>query len=156
LDERRKVLNTTLPIKALGRLAPLQAYPQARHSGRDYRPEWEGEMLDLERVYQYLSQGKWFRQIHNQGNVMLGGNIYYVSYKHAGQTVEISFDGTEREFVFQPARSETKFKVKPKGLTKLELMGELGQFERLPIYQLNLPFNGVGLRQQEYAADRTA
>ena len=51
---------------------------------------------------------------------MLGGNIYYVSYKHAGQAVEISFDGAEKEFVFQPARSETKFKVKPKGLTKAE------------------------------------
>lgn len=62
----------------------------------------------------------------------------------------------EGEFVFHPARSETKFRVKPKGLTKMELMGELGQFERLPIYQLSLPFNAVGLRQQEYAGDKAA
>ena len=81
---------------------------------------------------------------------MLGGNIYYVSYKHAGQAVEISFDVAEKEFVFQPARSETKIRVKPKGLTKADLMGELGQFEQLPAYQLSLPFNGWGLRQQEY------
>lgn len=156
LDERRKILNTTLPVKALGHLAPLQAYPQAQHSGRDYRPEWEREMLNLERVYQYLSKGKWFRQIHNQGNVMLGGNTYYVSYKHPGQAVEISFDEVEREFVFHPARSDTQFRVKPKGLTKLELMGELGQFERLPIYQLSLPFSGMSLREQEYAGDKVA
>ena len=156
LDERRKVLNTILPMKALDRLAPLQAYPQARHSGRDYRPEWEGEILEVERVYKYLAQGKWFRQIHNQGGVMLGGHTYYVSYKHANQPVEINFDGEQGEFVFQPARSETKFRVKPKGLTKMELMGELGQFERLPIYQLSLPFSRMGLRQQGYAGDWAA
>jgi transposase InsO family protein len=156
LDERREVINKALPIKALGQLAPLQAYPQAGHSGRDYRPEWEKEILDLERIYEYLGQGKWFRQIHNQGNVMLGGNIYYVNYKHAGEAVEISFDPVEKEFVCQPARSETGLRVKPKGLTKAELMGELGLFEQLPVYQLSLPFDDWGLRQQEYAKNQAA
>jgi len=33
---------------------PAQAYRQAEHSGRFYRPEWKVEMLDLNRVYQYL------------------------------------------------------------------------------------------------------
>jgi hypothetical protein len=59
-----------------------------------------------------------------------------VNYKHAGEAVEISFDPVEKEFVCQPARSETGFRVKPKGLTKAELMGELGLFEQLPVYQL--------------------
>jgi hypothetical protein len=31
---------------------PLQAYPNAIHSGRSYRPEWELEMLDRERAFQ--------------------------------------------------------------------------------------------------------
>jgi hypothetical protein len=36
-----------IPTSVLQGLAPLQAYPQAAHSGRISRPEWEAEMLDL-------------------------------------------------------------------------------------------------------------
>ncbi len=58
LDERREVLNRHLPTRALSHKAPLQAYPQAVHSGRLYRPEWEEALLSLEKVCSYLAQGK--------------------------------------------------------------------------------------------------
>src|SRR5215467_14045624 len=44
LDERREVLNHHLPSRALSHKAPLQAYPQAIHSGRIYLPEWEEDL----------------------------------------------------------------------------------------------------------------
>jgi hypothetical protein len=50
LDARRSMLNQHIPSSVLQDRAPLQAYPQAAHSGRISRPEWEAELLDLDRV----------------------------------------------------------------------------------------------------------
>jgi hypothetical protein len=72
LDARRAVLNTQLPVQALGDQPPLQAYPEAIHSGRPYRPEWEEDLLNLERVWTYLAQGRWFRQGQRAGTFYLG------------------------------------------------------------------------------------
>jgi hypothetical protein len=41
------MLNAHIPTSGLQGRAPLQAYPQATHSGRISRPEWEAEMLEL-------------------------------------------------------------------------------------------------------------
>ncbi len=51
LDARRAMLNQHITSWVLQGHAPLQAYPEAAHSGRFYRPEWEAEMLDLARVF---------------------------------------------------------------------------------------------------------
>src|SRR5258708_2748726 len=67
LDARRDVLNRHLPSQALSSKSPLEAYPQAVHSGRSYRPEWEEEFLSLEKVCAYLAQGRWFRGIRSNG-----------------------------------------------------------------------------------------
>ena len=56
LDARRAMLNQHIPSWVLQGHAPLQAYPEAAHSGRSYRPEWEAEMLDLDRVFEYLTR----------------------------------------------------------------------------------------------------
>ena len=63
LDARRAMLNQHIPSGVLQDRAPLQAYPEAAHSGRFYRPEWEAEMLDLARVFAYLATCRWFRRI---------------------------------------------------------------------------------------------
>jgi hypothetical protein len=55
LDARRAMLNQRIPSGVLQGLASLQAYPQAAHSGRCYRPEWEAERLDPARVFAYLA-----------------------------------------------------------------------------------------------------
>jgi transposase InsO family protein/transposase-like protein len=57
LDERREVLNHHLPTRALSHKPPLEAYPGAIHSGRSYLPEWEEELLSLEKVCTYLAEG---------------------------------------------------------------------------------------------------
>src|SRR6266478_8048861 len=44
-----------------------RAYPHASHSGRSYWPEWEEELLSLEKVYSYLAPGRWFRRIRPNG-----------------------------------------------------------------------------------------
>ncbi len=78
LDARRAMLNQSIPSCVLHGRAPLQAYPQAAHSGRSYRPEWEAEMLDLARVFEYLASCRWFRRIRANGRLDLGGYDYYL------------------------------------------------------------------------------
>ena len=72
LDTRRAMLNQHIPSSVLQGRAPLQAYPQAAHPGRSYRPEWEMEMLDLDRVFAYLARCRWFRRIRANGRLDLG------------------------------------------------------------------------------------
>lgn len=139
LDQRRAVLNQFLPIHALHRQAPLQAYPQAVFSGRAYRPEWEEALFDLQRVYQYLAQGRWFRY-NNKGSVRLGTYDYYLDYHYDKQTMEITFDASQVAFVCQPEVSKPPIVVAARGLTKADLMGDLAMLQQLPIYQLALPF----------------
>jgi hypothetical protein len=76
LDERREVLNQHLSSRALASQAPLEAYPQAMHSGRAYQPEWEEELLVLEQVWSYLAQGRWFRSVGFNGVFHLGAYHY--------------------------------------------------------------------------------
>ena len=153
LDQRRERLNSTLPCRTLAGKAPLKAFPTALHSGRWYRPEMEGELLELERVWNYLGQPHqhWFRTVRPAGTVWLGGKSYYVGRSWAKQKVEIHFESFSQQLVFQVADSDQIVKVAIKGLSKAELMGELTSLLQLPTYQLALPFSSGEWRQLEYA-----
>jgi len=140
LDARRTMLNEQIPCRRLGRQAPLQAYPQARHTGRFYRPEWQIEMLDLDRVYRYLSTCRFFRRLAQNGSVALGGIYYYINPKYRGRAIEVTFDGERAVFRGQVAGVAEPIEIIPRGLTKEALMGEAGSIAALPVYQLALPF----------------
>jgi hypothetical protein len=150
LDARRALLNQHIPSCVLQGRAPLQAYPEAAHSGRFYRPEWEAQMLDLARVFAYLATCRWFRRIRANGRLDLGGYDYYLGTSLRNQMLELHFDADQGCFLGQPAGSETTITFAPKGLTKTDLMGELGLLLALPVYQLALPFTHEAWRQLEY------
>ena len=59
------------------------------------------------------------------------------------QMLELHFDATQGCFLGQPAGSETTLTIMPQGLTKTDLMGELGHL-------LALPFTHEAWRQLEY------
>src|SRR3989441_5874713 len=118
LDERRQVLNRHLPSRALAHQAPLAAYPQAIHSGRSYRPEWEEELLSLEKVYTYLAQGRWFRGIRTNGCFDLGGYRYYLGKHLARRSVAIGFDPDTTALICQPEGSEDTMQLPIQGITK--------------------------------------
>jgi len=151
LDERRAVLNQHLPSRALSHKAPLQAYPHAIHSGRMYRPEWEEELLCLERVWTYLRACRWFRRIRTNGFFCLGGYSYYLGKHVAHLGVAVRFDSESLAFHCQLEGSEEIVEVPAQGLTKADLMGELAAMQSLPTYQLALPFSQEAWRQLEYA-----
>ncbi len=118
LDARRAMLNQHIPSGVLQGHAPLQAHPEAAHSGRFYRPEWEAEMLDLDRVFQYLANCRWFRRVRANGRLDIGGYDYYLGTSLRNQMLELHFDATQGCFLGQPAGSESTLTIAPRGWRK--------------------------------------
>jgi hypothetical protein len=155
LTDRLDFLNLRFPSPALDGQPPLMAYPEARHSGRPYRLEWEETMLDLQRVYDYLAQGRWFRQVSPQGQFSLGAHRYGIGTDFADQTVEITFDPQTQELIGLSEDGEQQTRLPVQGLTKCVLIGELGPLIALPAYQLALPFSPPAWREMTLSNDLT-
>ena len=130
------MLNQHIPSCVLQGHAPLQVYPQAAHSGRFYRPEWEAEMLDLARVFAYLANCRWFRRIRANGRLDIGGFDYYLGTSLRNQMLELHFDATTGRFFGQPADSTFTLTFAQQGLAKADLMGELGHLLAYPSISL--------------------
>lgn len=140
LEQRKRFLNEHLPCASLEDTPPLQAYPQARIPRRRYRPEWEADLLDLSRVYDYLTQGQWFRKVSAAGTISMGRHIYHLGYDwRPDGYAELTFDPSSHEFVCRTPSSKVK-RLPVTWLTTQELMGELFQFQKIP-FQFHLPFS---------------
>ena len=155
LSERIDFLNLRFPSRSLGGQPPLLAYPDAQHSGRPYRLEWEEAMLDMQRVYEYLAQGRWFRRSSSKGQFSLGTHRYGVGKDFADQTLEITFDPQTRELICLSEDSRRDIRLPVRGLTKSDLMGELDPLVALPAYQLALPFSPSTWREMMLSSDLT-
>ena len=114
LDARRAMLNQHIPSWVLQGRAPLQAYPEAAHSGRASRPEWEAEMLDLDCVFQYLARCRWFRHVRANGRLDLGGYDSYLGTTWRSHLLELRFDATQGCLLGQPAGRETTITIAQK------------------------------------------
>ena len=140
LQARMLFLNLVYPTRALDGQPPLQAFPQARHSGRLYSPGTEEQMLDMQRIYDYLQCGRWFRQVSSVGIFSLGGYGYNLTTHFAEQTVEITFDGTTRQLICLPEKSPESFRLDIQGLSKSVLMRYALALPGFTAFQLALPF----------------
>jgi transposase InsO family protein len=139
LEQRLDFLNRRFPSRALGGKPPLVAYPQAGHSGRPYHLHWEAGMLDLQRVYAYLAQGRWFRKASAKGQVFLGAQRYGLGKSFARQTIEMTFDPTTRQFICRAEDGQPAIRLLARGLTKADLMGALQPRTPRPGTHLELP-----------------
>jgi hypothetical protein len=124
-----------------GRQPPLWAHPEARHSGRPYRPEWEEALLGMPRVYAYLAQGRWFRQVSSLGQFSLGAHRYGIGMSLGGQTLQITFAPQTCELKCLSEDSRQEVQPPTRGLTKVDLMAEFQPLVALPAYQLALPLS---------------
>jgi len=140
LEQRRHFLNYRLPCRTLGDLPPLVAHPEALQPRRLYRPEWEIELLDLSRVYAYLSEGQWFRQVSQVGTVSLGRQTYGLGVTWSREAVEVTFDPADRQLVFRSADGKQEKRLSLQGVSTTDLMGEMGPLVNLDHFQLALPF----------------
>jgi transposase len=140
LQARMLFLNQEYPTRALDGQPPFQAFPQARHSGRLYCIDAEEQLLDIQRIYDYLQSGRWFRQVASVGTFSLGGYGYNATTRFADQTLEITFNGATRKLICLPEKSTTSFQLDVQGLTKSILMGNTSTLPGYTAHQLALPF----------------
>jgi hypothetical protein len=140
LQARMLFINQEYPTRALHGIPPLQAFPQARHSGRPYSLATEEHILDLQRICDYLQAGRWFRQISAGGIFSLGDYDYKATKLFAKQTVEITFNPATRQLICLPEKSTTTLQFDIQGLTKAALMGPALPLPGYVPFQLALPF----------------
>jgi hypothetical protein len=150
LTDRIGFLNQDYPSRSLQGQPPLTAYPQAQKTNRPFRLEWEKDALDMQRVYDFLAQGRWFRLTSSVGMFSLGAHRYNARTKLARQTLEITFDPATLEFICLPEKGSPSFRLAAKGLTKEDLLGELDPLVSVPVYQLALPFTRQAWREIDF------
>jgi transposase len=155
LSDRLDFLNRRFPSRSLGGQPPLVACPEAQHSGRPYRLEWEEDMLDMQWVYEYLAKGRWFRRSSSQGQFSLGAHRYSVGKHLGGQMLETTFDSQTRELKCLSEDGSQEIRLAAQGLTTTALMGELSPLIVLPAYQLALPFSRSTWREMMMCNDLT-
>ena len=155
LSDRLDFLNCRFPSRSLGGQPPLVACPEAQHSGRPYRLEWEEDMLDMQRVYEYLAKGRWFRRTSSPGQFSLGSHRYNVGKDLGDQMLEITFDSQTCELICLSEDGSRKIRLPVQGLTAAALMGELSPLLVLPAYQLALPFSRSAWREMTMCNDLT-
>jgi transposase InsO family protein len=144
-------LNAECPSRAKGchGQPPLVAHPELLVPRRPYRPEWELDLFNLKRVDKCLADHTWIRTVSEVGQVSLGSQRYGLGIAWAGQTVSISFDLEQRQFVFTQVKPKTKrgqslpdlppARRDTKGLSAEDITELPAALENLPVRQLMLP-----------------
>ena len=100
---------------------------------------------------EYLAKRNRIRRVSTAGQVSLGSQRYRLGRGWAGQTVSISFDPEQRQFVFTHVKPKTKrgrrqpdlspVRLDAKGLSVEEIAGLPVALEDLPVRQPMLPLS---------------
>lgn len=146
LQQRRDFLNYDLPCRTLDQRPPLVAHPEAVHSGRTYSLASEAHLLDLQRVYRYLAQGRWFRLVNANATISLGAQLYYIGPPWRRQQLEITFDPTTLHLHFADKTGQLIHQAPLHGISLATLMGDWQTYATSPAFQLNLPFTWADQR----------
>ncbi len=121
--KRRKRLNEKFPNRMLDKKAPLQVYPEAAHSTRPYSVKQEYKLLNLNRIYTFLSKAKWYRKTSSGKMVSLGAQRYYLKNAVPKSQVQITFCKQTRLLIFRDVKEQELAQLPVKGLSKKDLMG---------------------------------
>jgi len=124
IEKRRKRLNEIYPSRSLGRKAPLEAFPEAVHSGRTYHLKKEFQLLDLNRIYNFLAEGKWYRIVSQGKMVSIGAIRYYLKNAIPKSQLQITFDKQTKQFIFRNVNEQIVAQLPIKGISKEELIGD--------------------------------
>lgn len=138
-QERRQRLNYHIPCRTLGKIPPLRACPEAKHSGRSYHPSSEKSVFDINRIYDYLAKGVWYRNISPSKTSWIGSNCYYLSKANGRTKTMIKFNKKAKAFVFFDADEQIINQKAAKGLTFKEISGDLKGF--IKSFRKNPHFN---------------
>jgi len=122
-NKRRKRINEKLPNRLLGKQAPLVVYPKAIHSGRFYKIEQEEQVIEMNRIYQYLRKCCWYRKTSNVRTLSLAGNIYHLKNAKPKEQIQIKFCNRTKKLVFRNVKEQIIAKLPIKKFTVQDIMG---------------------------------
>jgi len=103
-NERRKVMNEIYPSRSLGKRAPLQLNPKAKHSGKAYSVETEAQLFEMKRVYRYLAKCTWFRKVSKVKTISLDRKVYYLKNAKPESQIQIKFCNRSKKLIFRDAK----------------------------------------------------
>lgn len=146
LDRERHLYNHDFPSRAstCAHQTPLGAFPELLKPRRPYQSEWEPVLFSLQRVFDYLATFTFERKANSNGQVTLKGIHYTVGYTYAGQTIHVSFDAQERQWIFAlPNQDGDMIEIKRQTLVDITYTALTGLPEEIPVLaspiQLTLP-----------------
>ena len=84
-------------IPAKGNKTRIQIYPELEQNTRVYHPD----NFDMNRVYEYLSEFVWHRNIKKNGEVGFNGHRIYIGKKFAYLPITVSFDPVDKKWLFR-------------------------------------------------------
>jgi hypothetical protein len=122
-NKRRHLLNEKFPSRSLGKKAPLEAYPEAAHSARYYSVEKEHAQIDVQRVYDLLSKGKWYRAVSSGKMVSLGGHRYYLKEAVPKSQLQVTFGKESNLLIFRNDKELEVASLPLIGVSPDELVG---------------------------------
>lgn len=140
-NKRRNKLNYRLPSRSNNGKAPLLAHPTAKHSTRNYTPCREAELIDLNRVYQYLAKGIWYRRVASNKTICLGGQVYYISGSIPKTEFKITFCAASKNLLFHDVKDHFITQLPIKGISMDLLLVNLERVYQIPNLQLTIPFD---------------
>ncbi len=121
-QKRRRRMNEKFPSRSHGGRAPLQAFPGAAHSGRHYSVEQEHQLLDVQRIYTLLFEGKWYRVVSSGKMVSLGGQRYYLKGAVPKSQLQITFCKESNLLIFRNDKEHVLDRLPLKGASLEDLM----------------------------------
>jgi transposase InsO family protein len=117
-------LNRTYPSRAgscAGR-APLTAHPEALQPRRPYARDRESQLFALDRVDQYLARFRWQRRTDRVGKTSIAGCDYSFGRRHQQRLFDVTFDPTDRHFVFQTPDGTVTLRCPARGLDAHDIL----------------------------------
>lgn len=127
-QQRRRMLNQHIPCRMLNGMSPLQAFPEAVHSGKPYDPRNEESYFDMARIWDYLCQLRWVRTVTSQRSFSLGAQSYSIKKATPNTSVVITFDRISKMFHCKTSEGVFIDQLQPKGISFKELCGNLDDF----------------------------
>jgi hypothetical protein len=121
-QKRRQRTNEKFPSRSHGGKAPLQAFPEAAHSGRHYCVEEEHLLLDVQEIYTLLSGGKWYRTVSSRKMISLGAQRYFIKKAVPKSQLEITFCAQNNLLIFRDDNELVLDRLSAKGISIPELM----------------------------------
>lgn len=124
LDDADHIQRECYP--AVGGLSRLAAFPDLRHSGREYTRAWERAHWSFARVTGYLQEFVVPRRVRPSGAVSVYEQDYRVGSAYRGQTMLVQFDPGDNTWVICDAqgrqlRRHPAREITPERVVKLRL-----------------------------------